>query len=108
MIDGEVDDAGQTSYADALNAKRLSKRIAAVTNRVPKPVPVPRADGTVLLRGRRRAPPRDTPAPPPRGARPPGPPPNPGWVPIAAAMRDWVAATSSQPKISTSCCSKTW
>ena len=55
MIDGEVDDAGQTFYADALNAKRLSKRIAAVTNRVPKPVPVPRADGTVLLRGRRRA-----------------------------------------------------
>ena len=41
-------------YAEAFAAKRLRTRIATVINRVPKPVPVARADGTVLLRGRRR------------------------------------------------------
>lgn len=54
MDDGEGGDDRRTSYADELNAQRLSRRIAAVTHRASKPVPVLRADGTVLLRGRRR------------------------------------------------------
>ncbi len=54
MIEGDEDASTHDPYTEALNAKRLSKRIAAVTNRLPKPVPVLRADGTVLLRGRRR------------------------------------------------------
>ena len=54
MIEGDGDASGHDPYVEALNAKRLSKRIMAVTNRVPKPAPVVRADGTVLLRGRRR------------------------------------------------------
>lgn len=41
-------------YAEAIAAKRLRTRIATITNRTPRPVPVARADGTVLLRGRRR------------------------------------------------------
>ena len=54
MIEGDGNASGHDPYTEALNAKRLSKRIAAVTNRAPKPVSVVRADGTVLLRGRRR------------------------------------------------------
>ena len=54
MIEGDGDASGHDPYVEALNAKRLSKRIMAVTNRVPKPAPVVQADGTVLLRGRRR------------------------------------------------------
>lgn len=41
-------------YADARNAERLRTRIAAVLRRVPKAVPLARADGTTLLHGRRR------------------------------------------------------
>ena len=55
MIEGDMEASGSDPYADALNAKRLSKRIAAVTNRTIKAVPVLRADGAVLLRGRRRS-----------------------------------------------------
>ena len=54
MIEGDGDASGHDPYVEALNAKRLSNRIMAVINRVPKPLPVMRADGTVLLRGRRR------------------------------------------------------
>ena len=54
MIEGDGDASGHDPYTEALNAKRLNKRIAAVTNRAPKPVPIHRADGTMLLRGRRR------------------------------------------------------
>ena len=55
MSDGETGDFEKRSDTDELNAKRLGKRIAAITNRVQKPVLVPRADGTMLLHGRRRA-----------------------------------------------------
>lgn len=53
MNDNDVDAPGHDPYTEALNASRLRKRIAAVTSRAAKPVPVQRADGAVMLRGRR-------------------------------------------------------
>ena len=50
-MDATTDDP----YAQALESERLKTRIASVLARTPKPVPVQRDDGTVLLRGRRRA-----------------------------------------------------
>ncbi len=54
MNDSDVDAPGHDPYTEALNASRLRKRIVAVTSRAPKPVPVQCADGSVMLRGRRR------------------------------------------------------
>ena len=54
MNDNDVDAPGHDPYIEALNASRLRKRIAAVTSRAVKLAPVQRADGAVMLRGRRR------------------------------------------------------
>ncbi len=50
-----TDETAPDPYVDAFNAERLRKRIAAVLRRAPKAVPVALANGTTLLRGRRRA-----------------------------------------------------
>ena len=42
------------THTEAVDALRLKARITAVIGRIPKPVPVNRDDGTVLLKGRRR------------------------------------------------------